>query len=94
MVKAIKKVRATKEGTDPRYAKSWLRDYAHSDYQGSLMERDVQNHTQNHVKHGGNEEKKDVPEGTNADFTISCLARLWQTQLYVRVGSANSLIYQ
>ena len=73
-----------KQGTDPRSAKSWPRDYAHTDYQDSSMERDVQNHTQNHVKHGGNEEKKDVPEETNADFTISYLARLWQSQLYVR----------
>ena len=82
------------EGTGLRSAKSWPRDYAHTDYQDSSMERDVQNHIQNHVKHGGNEGKKVVPEGTNVDFIISCLARQWQTQLYVRTESANSSTYQ
>ena len=72
------------ESMDPRSAKSWSKDYAPMDYQESSMEKDAQNHIQNHVKHGSNEGKKVVPEGTNADFTISYLARLWQTQLYVR----------
>ena len=85
-----------KEGTEMglRSAKSWSKDYAPMDYQESSMEKDAQNHIQNHVKDGGNEGKKVVPEGTSADSSISCLARQWQTQLYVRVGSANSFIYQ
>ena len=64
------------------------------DYQESSMEKDAQNHIQNHVKDGSNEEETVVQEGTSADSSISCLARQWQTQLYVRVGSANSFIYQ
>ena len=86
-----------KEGTELtglRSVKSWLKEHAPMDYQESSMEKDAQNHIQNHVKDGGNEGKKVVPEGTSADSSISCLARQYQTQLYVRTESANSSTYQ
>ena len=82
-----------KEGTelmDLRSAKSWLKEHAPMDYQESSMEKGAQNHIQNHVKDGSNAEETDVPEGTSADSSISCLARQYQTQLYVRTEFANS----
>ena len=66
------------EGTEPmdlRSAKSWLKEHAPMDYQELSMEKGAWNHIQNHVKDGSSEEEMDVPEGTSADSSISCLAR-------------------